>query len=39
MFKSLFTRENRYALFLCLVLIAVIILTTDQAPAWIYQGF
>lgn len=36
---KLFTRENLYALLLCLILIAIIILTADQAPLWIYQGF
>ena len=35
----LFTRENLYALLLCLALILLIILTADQAPQWIYQGF
>jgi hypothetical protein len=35
----LFTRENLYALLLCLILIALLILTADQAPQWIYQGF
>jgi len=36
---KLFTRENLYALLLCLILIALTILTADQAPQWIYQGF
>lgn len=35
----LFTRENLYALLLCLLLILLIIVTTDTAPQWIYQGF
>jgi hypothetical protein len=35
----LFTRENLYALLLCLALVLLIILTADQAPQWIYQGF
>jgi hypothetical protein len=39
MFRRLFTRENIYALLLCLALIAIIILTTSQSPQWIYQGF
>jgi hypothetical protein len=34
-----FSRENIYALLLCLLLIAILILTVDQAPQWIYQGF
>jgi hypothetical protein len=37
--NKLFTRENLYALLLCLILIAVIILTAEDAPQWIYQGF
>jgi len=37
--RAIFSRENIYALLLCLVLIAILILTADQAPQWIYQGF
>lgn len=37
--KKLLTRENLYAVVLCLIVIAVLILTADQAPTWIYQGF
>jgi hypothetical protein len=37
--RGIFSRENLYALLLCLILIAILILTTDQAPQWIYQGF
>lgn len=37
--RRLFSRENLYALLLCLILIAVLILTADQSPTWIYQGF
>ncbi len=39
MLRKLFNRENLYALLLCLILIAIIILTADKAPLWIYQGF
>jgi hypothetical protein len=39
MLRNLFSRENLYALLLCLVLIAVLILTSDSSPQWIYQGF
>ncbi len=39
MHRRIFTRENLYALLLCLILIAIIILTADKAPLWIYQGF
>jgi hypothetical protein len=38
-FRRLFSRENVWALVLVLVVIAVIILTADSAPLWIYQGF
>jgi hypothetical protein len=37
--RRILTRENLYALLLCLILIAILIMTTGQAPAWIYQGF
>ena len=37
--RRIFTRENGLALLLCLVIIALVILTADQAPQWIYQGF
>ncbi len=36
---KLLTRENVFALALCIILILVVILTTDSAPTWIYQGF
>lgn len=39
MVRRLFSRENLYALLLCLILIAIVVLTADQAPQWIYQGF
>jgi hypothetical protein len=39
MLRRLFSRENFYALLLCLTLVAILILTADQAPEWIYQGF
>ena len=35
----LFSRENLVALALCLILIALVIATADNAPQWIYQGF
>jgi hypothetical protein len=34
-----FSRENRFALGLCLIVILLLIITTDSAPTWIYQGF
>jgi hypothetical protein len=33
------TRENLVALALCLILIALVIVTADSAPQWMYQGF
>jgi hypothetical protein len=39
MLRRLFSRENLMALGLCLVVILLIIATTDTAPQWIYQGF
>ena len=39
MLRKLFSRENLYAVLLCLLLIALLIMTADQAPQWIYQGF
>jgi hypothetical protein len=37
--SKLFSRENLLALALCLIVILLIIVTTDAAPQWIYQGF
>jgi hypothetical protein len=39
MFQRLFSRENLLALLLCLIVIALIVLTSDDSPQWIYQGF
>lgn len=35
----LFSRENILAVLLCLLAIALVILTADSSPIWIYQGF
>lgn len=37
--RGLFSRENVYAVALCMIVILLIIVTTDSAPQWIYQGF
>ncbi len=37
--QRIFSRENLMALGLCLLIILLIIVTTDSAPQWIYQGF
>ena len=39
LWARIFTRENLAALALCLILIALVIVTADSAPRWIYQGF
>jgi hypothetical protein len=39
MLRRLVSRENVFALGLCLILILLVIVTTDAAPQWIYQGF
>jgi hypothetical protein len=38
-FQWLFIKENIFALILCLILVAVVIMSADTAPQWIYQGF
>ena len=37
--KRLFTRENRWAIVIALLLTLLTILTASAAPLWIYQGF
>ena len=37
--KRIFSRENLFALLLCVIIIMVIIVTADASPQWIYQGF
>jgi hypothetical protein len=37
--SRIFTRENLWAVVFCLVLLALVILTANSAPVWIYQGF
>ncbi len=39
LWQRIWSRQNRWALVLCLVIILVIIFTADSAPLWIYQGF
>jgi hypothetical protein len=39
MFRKRLSRENLFALGLCIVLILLVIVTSDSAPQWIYQGF
>ncbi len=37
--KSIITTENIWAFVLFLIVIALIVFTTDSSPIWIYQGF
>jgi hypothetical protein len=37
--RHILTRENLWALILCLLLIALVIFTASSSPTWIYQGF
>lgn len=39
MIQKIFSKENLLALLLCLIVIAILVMTADQAPLWIYQGF
>ena len=37
--RALLSRENLWALALCLMLLLILVFTADQSPQWIYQGF
>lgn len=37
--RRLFSRENLFALALCLIVLLLIIVTAGASPRWIYQGF
>ena len=37
--EKFLTKENLWALLLTLIVVAVLIATTDSTPTWIYQGF
>lgn len=37
--KNFWNEENRLAIFIAIVLILLFILTSDDTPLWIYQGF
>ncbi len=39
MLNKVLSRENLLVVGLCLLVILLIIVTTDSAPQWIYQGF
>ena len=36
---KIFSPENIWAFVLFLIVVALIVLTTDDSPNWIYQGF
>jgi hypothetical protein len=37
--KRIFSRENVWAILLCLIVLLLIIMMSDSTPQWIYQGF
>ncbi|GIV83427.1 MAG: hypothetical protein KatS3mg052_0434 [Candidatus Roseilinea sp.] len=37
--RRVFSRENLIALLLCLLILALVVVSADSAPQWIYQGF
>lgn len=37
--NKIFSRENIFAVALCFIVILTIIVTANDAPEWIYQGF
>jgi hypothetical protein len=37
--RRILSRENVLALALCFIIILLVIVTSDAAPRWIYQGF
>jgi hypothetical protein len=37
--SRLLNRENVLAVLLCLLVVLLLIVATDSAPQWIYQGF
>lgn len=39
MWRRIFSRENVFAVALCMIVILLIIVTSDSSPQWIYQGF
>ena len=37
--RFLFNRETLWAVLLVLLIAAIVIMTSDSSPTWIYQGF
>lgn len=37
--RRVLNRENLFAILLFLLIVAIVIFTSDSTPQWIYQGF
>jgi len=37
--RRIFSRENLWALALCVILSLLVVLSASDSPLWIYQGF
>jgi len=37
--KHVLTKENLWAILLCLLIALLVIFSADRSPLWIYQGF
>lgn len=37
--RRICSRETRWAIILCLILLALVVATASTSPLWIYQGF
>jgi hypothetical protein len=37
--RKLLSRENLLALAICLLILLLVVMTSDSSPQWIYQGF
>lgn len=37
--RKIFSSENIWAFLLFIIVMALIVFTTDDSPVWIYQGF
>ena len=39
MLRKIFSKMNLTALLLCMLILALIIVTADTSPTWVYGGF
>ena len=39
LWQKIWSRENRWAIALFIIIVLLIIRTADSSPLWIYQGF